>query len=243
VSELVPVQDLDAEAAVLSACILSPDAFAEIAPNLNGADFFSQANRHVYEAIVALDADNTPADAVTVAQKLQSRDRLRQVGGTSYLAQIVNATPAVAHVAAHARRVAELGQVRRLQNVCRRVVAEGYSAIENIGDWLSAAERDVFRSVHEGHGAGDTLSLMCDVAKSEYDELSERAKAPPALPGSSTGLRELDNILEGLKRGNLYVLAGRPGMGKSALATRISSAVAAEGKAGVRFREAHPDLR
>lgn len=232
-NDVLPAQDLDAEAAVLSACILSVEALAEVTPCLSGADFFSQANRHVYEAIVALDGDNSPVDIVTLGHKLKGIDRLMQVGGATYLAQLINATPAVANVRAHARRVADIAQVRRLQKVCQRIAAEGYAPIDDVGQWLSAAEGAVFRSVHEGKTADDSLALMADVAKSEFDELRARAEAPPGLPGSSTGLKDLDKILQGLKAGNLYVLAGRPGMGKSALAGRMSSAVAAEGKAVV----------
>src|SRR5437667_12406879 len=97
----VPPHDLDAEAAVLSAVLLSPEAFDQVCDVLRPEHFYSDANRRIFEATVELHGASRPVDVVSVATFLRDRERLQQVGGTPYLAQLTDSIPAVAHVEAH----------------------------------------------------------------------------------------------------------------------------------------------
>src|SRR5262245_17157864 len=101
----VPPHDLDGEAAVLSACLLDHDALDRVLEILQPEHFYSDANRLVYESCRSLSLDGTPVDVVSVASWLRSREQIQRVGGAAYLGQLVDATPAVAHVGAHARVV------------------------------------------------------------------------------------------------------------------------------------------
>ena len=103
----VPPNDLDAEAAVLSAVLLSSEAFDAVQHILLPEHFYSDANRRIYEAMVQLQGSGRPVDIVSVAGWLRDRERLQQVGGTPYMAQLADATPAVAHVEAHAKTIRE----------------------------------------------------------------------------------------------------------------------------------------
>jgi replicative DNA helicase len=111
---------LEAEAAVLSAALLSADAFDEVQEILVAEHFYSEANRRVFEAILELNRNSVPVDVVNVASWLRSRERLEQVGGSSYLAELTDATPAVAHVATHATTVREKAPLRRLFSTCQK---------------------------------------------------------------------------------------------------------------------------
>lgn len=125
--------DLDAEAAVLSALFLTPEATVELEPE----HFYADANAWIYRAILA----TQPPDIVTTAQWLRDQGRLKQVGGTPYLARIVDATPAVANVAAHAAIVRELARRRRLIAVLAAVQAELYSGVTGADDaWVRVRE-------------------------------------------------------------------------------------------------------
>src|SRR5580698_4593920 len=101
----VPPHDLDAEAAVLSAVLLSRDALDRVLEILKPEHFYSDANGRIYEAALALASAGKPVDHVQIASYLRDRERLAQVGGPSYIAQLADATPAVAHVGAHAQVV------------------------------------------------------------------------------------------------------------------------------------------
>src|SRR5690606_654306 len=106
--------------------------------------FYADANRRIFEAIVALNQESTPVDLVSVASWLRSRERLEQVGGTPYLAQLTDATPAVAHVAAHAKTVRDKARLRQLIATFQQYTAEGYGDCGNIQDFVDAAEQAVF---------------------------------------------------------------------------------------------------
>ena len=110
----VPPNDLDAEAAVLSAIMLKRDALDQVAEVLKPEHFYSEANGRIYEAALALALEGQPIDVVQIASHLRSRERLAQVGGIQYVTQLVDATPAVTHVQAHAKTVREKWRVRRL---------------------------------------------------------------------------------------------------------------------------------
>jgi hypothetical protein len=122
----IPPHDLDAEAAVLSAIMLEPAAFDKAAAVLRAEHFYSEANRRIYEVIVDLSAQEKPIDIVSVAGMLRDRDRFAQIGGSAYLAQLVDAVPSVAHIETYAARVHEKWRARQLIATCQRIAAEGY---------------------------------------------------------------------------------------------------------------------
>ena len=136
----VPPHDLDAEAAVLSACLLKRDVLDEVVPLLKAEDFYSRANELIFEACVALATVGKPIDIVAVAAWLRDREQLAEVGGSAYLANIVDATPAVAHVVDHAKIVATKRQIRLVIAECQRISAEGYGDIGAAEEWLADAE-------------------------------------------------------------------------------------------------------
>ena len=137
-----PPADLDAEAAVLSACLLKPDAVDDVVGIVQTRHFFNDANRLIFEGLRSLRMEGRAIDVVQVASWLRDRDRLAQVGGAAYLAQIVDATPAVAHVAAHAQRVRKTARDRAMLTALHRCLAEGYSAPEG---WARAALEELSR--------------------------------------------------------------------------------------------------
>src|SRR6185312_13606258 len=120
----VPPNDLDTEAAVLSAILLSSDAFDQVGDILRPEHFYSDANRRIYEAITDLQTNSRPVDIVSVATWLRDREMLQQIGGTPYLAQLTDAIPAIAHVGSHARVVREKWRVRQVIATCQRFAAE-----------------------------------------------------------------------------------------------------------------------
>ena len=139
VSGRVPPQDLDAEAAVLSAMLLSREAVDRVLDILKPEHFYSDANGRIYEVAQELASSGRPVDNVTVAGVLRDRDRLAQVGGSSYLAHLTDATPAVANVEAHARRIFDKWRLRVSIATHQAIAAEGYGDVGDVQEFLDAA--------------------------------------------------------------------------------------------------------
>ena len=135
--------NLDAEAAVLSACLISPDRFGMISDLLKGSHFFSEANRMIFNAIAWLMKEGTEVDLVSVKHQLAGSGRLDRCGGSAYLAQIHDATPAVANIVEHAQIVFDAWRLRRVVAVCQRIAAEGYDYPE-VAPFLDEAQAAVF---------------------------------------------------------------------------------------------------
>ncbi|MBK8943133.1 MAG: AAA family ATPase [Polyangiaceae bacterium] len=163
----VPPHDLDAEAAVLSTLLLDVRRLSQV--QLRAADFYSEPNGRIYSAIVELAADERAVDTVTVAGLLRDRQRLASIGGPAYLAQIVDATPSVANVGAHAERVATLARRRRVIDRAHRIAAEGY------GDVPEGWEQDAARAIADV--AGPMVETKPDLALADVDALF--APLPP----------------------------------------------------------------
>ena len=140
----VPPHDLDAEGAVLSAVLLTAEAFDRVQEALAPEHFYAEAHRRIFEAVLDLHGAGKQVDLVTVAAWLRDRERIAQVGGMEYLAQLSDATPAVAHVEAHARIIREKWRMRQLIATCQRVAAEGYSNAEEVQAFIDSAEQAVF---------------------------------------------------------------------------------------------------
>jgi replicative DNA helicase len=222
----LPVYDLDAESAVLSAAMLDRDALTEVRPVVAPADFFDPKHRRVCEAIYALDDANERIDAVTVGYWLKARERLAEVGGIAYLSHLVDATPAVANVAAHATIVRDLARQRDLVARCQRVAAEGYNRHGNVRAWLESSATELGKAAD---GAAKKRVTIGQALVRTFEKL-KRAHESGTTLGLPTGLAEFDRVTGGLFPGDQIILAARPGMGKSGLALTIALNVAATGR-------------
>lgn len=232
VSGRVPPHDLDAESAVLSAALLHAPAIDEVLPILSrgsatfGAEkYYSDSNGLIWEAICMLRSAQppVPVDIVSVASWLRDRGRLAQIGGATYLAQIADATPAVAHVKHHAAIVYRKWRMRMLIVACQTTTAYAYG---DVGE-----DEQVFIDQH--------LTSVAEIAKgaprrTEPVQLSQligdqitKMQQPGGTFGVPTGFRRLDRKMAGLHRGELIIVAARPGMGKTSLALDLAVNIAA----------------
>ncbi len=220
----VPPSDLDAEGAVLSATLLDVDAFDRVQEILKPEHFYADANRRIYEAILELRAESKPVDIVSVAAWLRDRNRLAQIGGTPYLAQLSDATPAVAHVDAHARIIREKWRMRQLISTCQRAVAEGYAGTEDVQQFIDQTEQAVF-DIARVPEASSIVSLK-DAIHGAFKILADAARRGGGITGIETGFTQLDRSCAGLHAGDLYIIAARPGMGKTSFALNLAVNVA-----------------
>lgn len=232
----VPPNDLDAEAAVLSTVMLrGRAALADVSDVLQPSDFYSEANRRIYQTAQALDADDRPIDTLTVASALRTQERLQQVGGVAYLAQLVDATPAVAHVREHAIIVADKALVRRAILACQTIAAEGYGDIGPVDQWLDSAEARVCAAASEGIAKEDDPSTPQEIITAIFADFQAEARGEVAsVVRVPTGIADLDGILKGggLAVGGVTATGAYWGVGKTSLALQIGTNVALSGHRG-----------
>lgn len=220
----VPPHDLDAEAAVLSAVFLDPEVLDAAQGALAPAHFYADANRRIFESMLDLSGRGQPVDIVSVANWLRERGRLDQVGGGSYLAQIADATPAIANVENHARIVREKHRLRSVIAEAQSIAAEAYAVPRDVNAFVQSAEARMYIAAGE-----ERAELRARTAKQVMDDCVPeigRRFAGTTVAGMSTGFRSLDIRIGGLRDERVYVIAARPGMGKTSFATQLMGIVA-----------------
>ena len=210
----MPKCDLDAEAAVLSASVLSVEACDEAMAILAAEDFYADANRRIFEAIVDLSQAGGTLDLVAVAAKLRDRGRLDQIGGTPYLAQVIDATPSIANIKAHCHLVLNAARIRRAGAVAHRFAAEAYGEISDPQEWLQRFEMAAYKAAADVH-TESTASTYGEAAKEAFDMVTEASRSKATTVGYPTGFKTLDDDVGGLIAGDLWLVGGRPGSGKT----------------------------
>lgn len=216
----VPPHDLDAEAAVISSAILKPTTIDDVR-DLTRAQFYSESNGEIFDAIVA-EYDATGAvDIVTVASRLRSKERLAAVGGAGYIAQLCDATPAVANVAEHAAIVARKARMRLVIAECQMISAEGYGDVGDEDAWIEQASDRLRIAEREAHEATHIHAAM-------QRTWSERQSGRMAR-GPSTSLADVDAKIGGLRPGKVQIVGARSYVGKTAYALQVAGAVAMAG--------------
>ncbi|HEX2871664.1 MAG TPA: replicative DNA helicase [Polyangiaceae bacterium] len=227
----VPPSDLDAEAAVLSAILLDPDSFDRVQEILQPAHFYADANRRIYESFVDLNSDGRPLDIVSVAGYLRDKGRLDQIGGPPYLAQLSDATPAVAHVEAHAKIIREKWRLRQLISTCQRFAAEGYGDVGDVDDWRALVAQHFAALVDDEQAkrAGAApLQRLSDLVPSALDRAELRCtgqELPIPVPFPQYG-----EILQGGFWPGVHTVVAGTGAGKSTFMFQTATHAA---KAGV----------
>ena len=220
VEKLLP-QNVEAEAAVLGSILMDPEAMAVVAPLLESADFYREAHRTIYAAILALYHAQEPADLITVTDELDRRGQLEDVGGVSFVSSLTNQVPTAAYADHYARIVRRCARNRALIHVAGRIASIAYNQADDDAA-VEVALDLVLKVAGRGSTNGQSITRsLADVLKElALDTLARMdAKTPPGLP---TGFAALDRAVVGLEPGNLIYLAGRPGSGKSALGLKIA---------------------
>ncbi|WP_222266655.1 replicative DNA helicase [Modestobacter marinus] len=220
-----PPQDVAAEQSVLGGMLMSKDAIADVVEVLQGPDFYRPAHQIVYDCILDLYGRGEPADAITVAAELNRTDQLSKMGGAVYLHTLIASTPTAANAGYYAAIVAEQAVLRRLVEAGTRVVQLGYGAADGKGDVDDIVDRaqQAIYDVTEKRMSED-YSRLEDILQPTMDELDAIASRGGTARGVPTGIRDLDELTNGLQAGQMIVIAARPGVGKAlALDTPIAT--------------------
>lgn len=223
--ERVPPQSLEAEQATLGAMLVEREAIARVVDLLEIEDFYSPQHQMLYRAMTDLFNDSDPVDVVTLQARLQDRDQLEAVGGTSYLIELQDAAPTAAAVGNYAKIVREKATLRALiraggeiQNLAQNAADEDVETI------VDTAEQRVF-SVGE-RTITPAFTPIRDLLGETYDRIDEMQESHRPGTGLLTGYEDFDSLTSGLQRSDLVVIAARPSMGKTALALNIAANVA-----------------
>jgi replicative DNA helicase len=220
----VPPQNAEAEASLLGAVLLDVDAIVKIADKVHVADFYDERHARIYEAMRALYDKHSPIDVLTLSDQLKSTGFLEMVGGPAYLTELTNFVPTAAHSEQYAEIVAQKSMRRRLIRASQEMTALGFDEAKSLQELIEEAEVKLFE-VSQRHIKQDITSLEAILSES-FDRLDELHKDKGKIRGVPTGFKDLDNILAGLQRSDLFILAARPAMGKTALALNLAHNVA-----------------
>ena len=229
--ERLPPQAVEAEAAVLGAMLLEQDAISIVLEILDDTAFYREAHRKIYNAIIALYDRNEPNDLITISEELEKRQELASVGGSFYVAGLVDSISTAANVEYHARIVLEKSLGRKLINVATQIASRAYESSENTADLLDEAEQMVFALSQRNARSGFTQ--LNPILHDTFENIEKLHEQDSTVTGVPTGFIRLDEMTAGFQRGDLIIIAARPAMGKTALCLNIVRHVAVEAQVGV----------
>ncbi|WP_022868891.1 replicative DNA helicase [Schaalia vaccimaxillae] len=216
----IPPQDIDAEMSVLGSMMLTTDAIDVVLEILRGTDFYMPNHEIIFDAIIDLHGSGIPADAITVAGDLKTKGLLTKIGGAAYLHSLISSVPTAANAGYYAKIVHDAAVMRRLVTAGTRVVQLGYSeAGGEIEEIVDQAQAEVF-AVAQGRSGTDyhSMSAMSEEILLQLEDIENNQGK---LTGVPTGFTDLDNLTQGLRGGQMIIVAARPAMGKSTLALDI----------------------
>lgn len=217
-------QSAEAEASLLGAILIDTDAIVKIADIVSAEDFYDARHQKIYESIVQLYERHSPIDVLTLSNQLQAVSYLDLVGGAAYLTELTNYVPTASHVEEYAGIVAQKAIRRRLIATSQQLVTLGYDESKELQQLVEEAETRLFE-VSQRHVKQDVSSIESILGDS-FDRLDELHKDKGRLRGIPTGYKDLDNILAGFQRSDLFILAARPSMGKTAMVMNLAHNVA-----------------
>lgn len=220
--------DADAEASVLGAILIDNDALVKIADKLSVADFYDIRHVHIYEALRKLYEDRKAIDVLTLSNELKAAKHLDEVGGPAYLAELTNFVPTAAHVESYANLVAEKAVRRRIIQLNKDLHALALDETKKLKELIEIAESELMQ-VGQGQIKQTVVSIE-KILEASFERLDELHRDKKKIRGVPTGLRDLDDLLAGLQRSDLFILAARPSMGKTALSLNLAHNVAVQAK-------------
>lgn len=227
---LIPPHDLDAEKSVLGAILISEDALIKVVELLKAEHFYKSAHASIYEAVLNLYEKRQPIDLITLPEELKTHKLLTEVGGLSYLTELVNFVPTASNVEFYAKIIVDNALRRSLITASAKINEMAFEKSEVEG-LLDEAEQEIY-AVSQDRLHQDFVPIS-DTLQITFERLDELSKTKGALRGVPTGLKGVDRMLSGLQRENLIILAARPSVGKSSFAINCAQYAATTHKKAV----------
>lgn len=227
----IPPQSLEGEQAVLGSMLIERAAVEKAAEILRAEDFYRDAHRVIFEAILALVGRDEPVDLLTVKSQLELQEVLENVGGATYLLQLTNAVPSAANVEYYSKLVEERAILRRLIDASNQIQSLAHKEYDDIGDVVDAAERAVFGVAQRRMGS--YFTAMRPLVASVFEQIEYRSENRDATTGLPTPFDDFNYMTAGLQPSDLLIVAARPSMGKTSLVMGIGQYVALKHKAPV----------
>ena len=220
----IPPQNIEAEMSALGALLLDSNAIFKVMDYLRPADFYKGGHKTIYETIIDLAEKREPIDSVSVSNRLNEKNQLELVGGKGYLTDLVNSIATAANVGHYAEIVHKKGVLRELLEASQQINELGYKEEESVDYLLDEAERKIF-SISQTSLRQHFQSVGSALGEA-WERIDRLHKNKGELRGVPTGFLDLDNLLAGLQKSDLVVLASRPSLGKTSLALDIARSAA-----------------
>jgi len=229
--EKLPPQSIEAEQSLLGCLMLDKNAITKVADFLMPQDFYRGSHQEIYRACQELFEKGEPIDLLSLSNRLKERGQLEEVGGNSYLTELVNSVPTASHVLNYAKIVQRKRILRNLIEASHEIGLLGYNETEDTDLLLDQAEKKIF-SIAQRSLSQNFIPVKATL-EDAFERIERLSRHEAGLRGLPTGFTDLDNILAGLQKSDLIILASRPGLGKSALAANIAASIAISQKVPV----------
>jgi replicative DNA helicase len=213
-----PPQSQEAEESVIGGVLVHPRTFNEVAEYLTAEDFYHPALRAIFNAMVELERDSKPIDALTVVEQLratESFDKLRAFNGADFLTELMAKVVTVENIGYHGRIVRGKATARRLVEAASEIAARGYGEYGDVDAYIDEAQREIFEIAQRS--LRSSFEHIKPVLKTTISALERRYDRQQAITGVPTDYHKLDAMTAGLQPGDLVIIAARPSMGKTSL--------------------------
>lgn len=226
----IPPQNITAERSVLGAILLDKDAIIKVIDIVTPEDFYEDRNGIIYDAMLKLFDKRQPLDIVTISEILEASGQIKEVGGSAYLAEIVNETPSASNIVHYAQICRDKGVLRRLISAAGNISELGYEEEPDISETLDKAEQSLF-AISQKFLKNKFIAIH-DVLTEAFDRIDKihKDKDKGALRGVPSGFKALDNITSGFQNSDLIIVAARPSMGKTSFALNLAEHAAIDEK-------------
>ena len=216
----IPPQNLDSEKAFLGSILLRPDALNEVLDTLSVDSFYAEKHRNIFATMIELFNKGEPIDLVSLSTRLKEKSMIDQVGGGTYLAELVNFVPSSANLSHYGSIIQKKHKMRNLIEAAEGIVHLGYDEAGELDEILNQAEKSIFEVTN--FTSNRKFIELKDTLMGAWDRIDRLHKNQGELRGVPTGYPELDEKLLGFQKSDLIILAARPSMGKTSLALDIA---------------------
>jgi len=230
--ERIPPYNIEAEESLLGSMLISREAIMSVIETISEEDFYRKSNQEVFKATVELYAKGEPVDPITLADYLEKKGVLEEVGGKTFIHSLISNVPLASNVDYYAQIVRHNSILRKLIYAATEIATMGYEIPDDLSSAVDKAQQLIF-SISQDLYSGtknSKFASMKDILSEVYEQVEELYEKKSMITGIPTGYMDFDRKTSGLQKSDLIILAARPGMGKTSFALGIAKHIAVEEK-------------